>query len=88
MENAYHGCTNLSGDMYIYSYNVRDASNCFEGRSNSKKLDIYVPEDSNTSSSFLQTSYPLSIVGDNVDWSVDSSTNTYYNTYMIFIYIK
>ena len=42
MINTYYKCRNLYGDMYVYSDNISNATNCFYGRNNSRQLNISV----------------------------------------------
>ena len=38
----FEGCANLEGDIYIYSENISDASQCFYNTPNEKLKDVYI----------------------------------------------
>jgi hypothetical protein len=87
MNKTYLGCTNLSGNSYFYSTNVRSVAGCFNGRSSATRLNIYVPANSNTLNTCL-TNNTNSLLGTGITWVNDYTTNgVYYNaTRNIYIY--
>lgn len=48
MVYAYQYCVSIGGNAYFYSPNVSNAVNCFNGKNNSRLLNIYVPANSTT----------------------------------------
>lgn len=101
--DAYNGCINLAGNAYIYSTNLHTNSigHCFEGRNTSSRLNIYLPMNSTTATSFAYNSDPeitpsvpggatqgfgvIHIVNP-VTWTTNSE-GYYYNTeYNIYVY--
>ena len=83
MYNTYYNCKNLSGNGYFYSANINNARNCFRGKNNSKRLNIYVPSDSTTLTTMLySTTY--SLVGAAITWTNEGAYhyNTAYNLYI------
>ena len=88
MNRTYYNCPNLSSNGYFYSDKVTDVFSCFYGKDNSKRLNLYVPENSTTLNTCLSTSDWASLVGATMIWKNDMSTNGYYyNTdYNIYIY--
>ena len=81
---TYYGCPNIYGNSYFYSKNVSNMCNCFRGRNPSKRLNIYVYNNSTTMRTCLYNNVS-SMVGENIKWSYFS--NKYYNTaYNIYIY--
>jgi len=66
---------------------VSNLTNCFYGRNNSNTLNIYVPKNSTTLNSVINTT-ASSFLGISVSWvNSMASTNCYYNSYYnIYIY--
>jgi hypothetical protein len=84
MYRAYYNCPNLYGDMYVLSNNVSNMRNCFYGRNNSKRLNIFVNKNT-TSYNTLAITNSFSIVGSSITWT--SNDSCMYNTgYNIYIY--
>jgi hypothetical protein len=80
IDNTYRNCTNIRGNAYFYSNNISSVCNCFNGRSTSNRLNIYVHAGS-TSNTRLRYSNALSIFGASaVTWSTNSTNNCFYNT--------
>lgn len=82
---AYRYCYNIKSNAYFYSNNISYAYSCFEGKKSSKRLNIYVPENSTTLNTFLFNN-TRSILGVNVTWAYDQSGCYYNGTYNTFIY--
>lgn len=77
--------SNLYGNAYIYSSVVESAQNCFGYRNANNMLNIYVPANSTSLTTFLNTTN--SIVENSCEWINDITNNRYYNTqYNIYIY--
>lgn len=87
MYNAYSNCRNLHGNSYFYSSNVQSVDYCFCERNVSNMLSIYAPQNSTTLLTLL-TNNTSSLVGSEITWTDDTTTNgCYYNTaYNIYIY--
>ena len=87
MSYTYYNCTNLYGDMYMLSNSVKNIRNCFGGKNNSKRLNIYVSENSTSLNTCLYNN-TSSLVGTNITWTNNYNVNKcYYNTvYNIYIY--
>ena len=85
MSYAYQNCTNIQGNVYFYSNNISNMVSCFNGRNNSKMLNIYVHNGSTTLSKCIDTS---SLTNKYTIWTDATSTNgCYYNTTRnIYIY--
>lgn len=82
---AYRYCHNIKSNAYFYSNNISYAYSCFAGKQNSKRLNIYVPENSTTLNTFLYNN-TSSILGANVTWIYDESGCYYNGTYSTYIY--
>lgn len=86
MSNAYRDCDNIGPNAYVLGDIVLNAANCFMNK-DSRKLNIFVPENSSfTLNSFLVNN-SQSIVGTYITWTnaMDISGcyyNTQYNTYI------
>lgn len=87
MYRTYENCYNLSGNSYFYSPQVANVGYCFYNRNTSSKLSLYVPSNSTTLTTCLINN-DYSMVGKNITWTDDITTNgCYYNTeYNIYIY--
>ena len=84
MNYAFYKCNNLGGNGYIYSYQVQNARNCFGGKNNSIRLNLFVHKSSTTAFTFMRTN-TYSLVGANITWTNDN--NCFYNTiYNIYLY--
>jgi hypothetical protein len=85
MRNTYMNCINLiSGNHYWYSNNVSNVQNCFYGKNNSRRYNIYIPANSVTLNTCLIKN-TKSLVGATITWTKASSY--YYNTTRnIYIY--
>jgi hypothetical protein len=80
---TYYNCQNLYGNMYVYSNNVSNATNCFTGRSTSNQLNIFVNLGTASYNSFITNN----ITRYKLDWTNDTANNRYYNTAQnIYIY--
>ena len=53
MYYTYSNCINISSNGYFYSNEIFSVKSCFEGKNNSKKLNLYVPANSNTINTIL-----------------------------------
>jgi hypothetical protein len=87
MSYTYYCCYNLSGNMYIYSDIILNVKKCFYGKNNSRRYNIYAHPNTETWNTLLvNNSY--SLVGYNITWTNDITTNgCYYNAiYNIYIY--
>ncbi len=75
----------LGSDAYFFSPNIKDATSCVFNKSNSKRLNIYVPGGSITQTTVLNGTSGYSIVRDAITYT--NSGSYYYNTaYNIYIY--
>ena len=85
MHRAYYNCMNLSaGNHYWYSSNISNALQCFHGKNNSRRYNIYVPANSTTLNTCLINN-SRSLVGFAITWK--NAGSYYYNTkYNIYIY--
>ena len=86
---CYALCLNIGANAYFFSNRVYNATNCFGGKNNSRRLNIYVPSTGyNTSYNTLQKclyTNAQSLVGTTISWT--KSGSNYYNTaYNIYIY--
>ena len=87
MVMTYANCTKLSSNGYFYSNKVTNVCNCFGGRSNDKRLNLYVPIDGTTLTTCLKTGVSKSLTGASITWINDTANNRYYNTAQnIYIY--
>ena len=84
MAYAYCNCKNIGGNAYFYSKNVSTLVNCFRGKNNYRRLNIYVPSGSTTNTTVHYTNNS-SIVGANITWT-SASGYRYNTTYNIYIY--
>ena len=76
MSNAFYGCNNITDcNVYVTSPEVSNVRNSFYS---SNGLDIYVPENSQTFNTFIQSSSGQAIKG-GVWWSWNNTGNYYYN---------
>ena len=76
MSNAFYGCNNITNcNVYVTSPEVSNVRNSFYS---SNGLDIYVPENSQTFNTFIQSSSGQAIKG-GVWWSWNNTGNYYYN---------
>ena len=88
MNNTYRNCYNIYGNMYVYSLNIINVSNCFNGRNTSNRLNIYVHNKSKSYNTLMNTHRYYSIVGANISWTSDYTPgkeckyNTQYNIYI------
>jgi hypothetical protein len=100
MSGAFSNCINIR-DAYLYSKSVTNVTvrsytdsgykwfGVFYGKNNSSRLNIYVPENSTTLTTCLNSSYNYSLIGSaSITWTNDLTKNGYYyNTaYNIYIY--
>jgi hypothetical protein len=88
MVYTYQGAVNCHyGNMYMYSSNVSNMYKCFDNKSSSRRLNIYVQKNSTSLNSCLVTNN-RSMVGANITWTnAVSSSGYYYNTSRnIYIY--
>ncbi len=87
MSSTFTNCINIAENAYFHSPNVEYVGSCFAGKDNSKRLNIYVPENSITLDSCLSEDYAFSLVAQNISWSYDENNKCYYNDiYNIYIY--
>jgi hypothetical protein len=89
---TYCNCYNIGANAYFFSHKVNNAQSCFGLRDTSKRLNIYVPQQGysssyNTLGTCLYTN-DSSLIGQNITWTNDITTNgCYYNTAQnIYIY--
>jgi hypothetical protein len=84
---AYYGCKNIKSNVYLLSNKITNVANCFGNLNTTTPLNIYVPANSTTLTTCLYTN-AQSLVGNNISWTNQVSTNGYYfNTaYNIYIY--
>lgn len=85
ISEAYYGCSNMTGNFYIYSNNISSISNCFFGRSVNTRLNIFIPKNTVTYDTFSSSkSYLFN------SWSSwnNSTDNTYWynNDFNAYIY--
>jgi hypothetical protein len=87
MSEAYYRCYNLSGNMYMYSNNVSNMKNCFYGKNNSRRYNIYAHPNTITWNTLIRSN-SLSLMGYSITWTNDITTNgCYYNaSYNVYIY--
>lgn len=86
MGYTYYDCPSLDSNGYFYSNKITNIRSCFEGKNNSKMLNLYVPANSTTLTTCLY-SKTSSLVGNTITWTNDTTNNRYYNTtYNIYIY--
>jgi hypothetical protein len=85
MYQTYKNCTNLSGNMYMYSNNVANMKECFYGKNNSNRYNIYAYQGTTTWNT-LRINNTLSMVGNSITWT-NYSNGSFYNTaYNIYVY--
>lgn len=76
---------NLGSDAYFFSKNISNAAYAVFNKSNSKRLNIYIPGGSTTQTTVLNGTSGYSLVGNTITYT--QSGNYYYNTaYNIYIY--
>ena len=86
MSYAYYYCRNLTGSMYCHNENIVSFHNCFYGRNNYNRINVYVPINSTTNKSIL-VSDSNSIIGNSITWTSNVSNKCYYNTsYNVYVY--
>ncbi len=83
MSSTYQNCYNLSGNMYFYSNNIRDISNCFYGRNTSNRLNLYVHINSTTNTTLHNKADNL--VGKPITWT-NAGSYQYNTAFNIYIY--
>ena len=82
--DSYLNCYNIGANAYIYA-NECYVGNCFKGKYNDRRLNVYVHKNTNTLNRCLATSISTSIIGKNVTWT--QSGEMHYNTaYNVYIY--
>lgn len=87
MSGTYANCINIAENAYFYSPNVEYVGGCFAGKDNTKRLNIYVPENSITLDSCLSEEHAFSLVAQDILWTYDENNKCYYNNiYNIYIY--
>ena len=91
MSHTFYNCSKWTANfnMYIYSPNVTNAVNCFYNKYASRYINVYVPANSTTLSTFIKNTAAESILGKAITWSHNASNKCYYNTtsgYRIRIY--
>ena len=87
IHGAYYNCFNIAPNAYFYSNNIQDCGSCFGNYMSSRTLNIYVPQNSTTLYTCLQTGSYHSLVGRPITWSEDIMNQCYYNTqYNLYIY--
>lgn len=87
IRRTYYNCFNIAPNAYFYSNNIQDCGSCFGNYMSSRILNIYVPQNSTTLYSCLQTIYYDSLVGQPITWTEDMTNQCYYNTqYNLYIY--
>ena len=85
MDGTFYDCVNISSESFVISNKVTSAVQCFYGKDNSRLLNIYVPVNSITLDTFLNTDVNTSIIGSAITWS--NNSDCYYNTkHNIYIY--
>lgn len=71
--------------MYMYSNNVSNMRNCFYGKNNSNRYNIYAYQGTTTWNT-LRINNTSSMVGSNITWT-NYSNGSFYNTaYNIYVY--
>ena len=86
MYRTYYKCPNLYGDFYVSSNNVSNATGCFSGRNNSRRLNIFVNKNTTSYNTLVRTG-STSIVDSSITWTSNASWSCMYNTYYnIYIY--
>lgn len=84
--NAYRNCSKLEGNTYIYSVLNAVPVGVFNGKSNSRRLNVYIPSGTNTETYFSYTN-SYSILNRSVTWTNNTSNGCFYNTtFNIYIY--
>ena len=75
---------NCTGNAYFYSAKINNSKNCFVNKNNSKRLNIYIPNNSTTKRTVLYNN-TRSLVGANITWT-NAGTYQYNTSYNIYIY--
>ena len=85
MDGTFYDCVNISSEAFVISNKVTSAVQCFYGKDNSRLLNIYVPVNSITLNTFLNTDINTSVTGLAITWS--NNSDCYYNTkHNVYIY--
>ena len=79
MYYTYSNCTNIGSNGYFYSNEVYSVKNCFEGKNNNRRLNLYVPANSNTLTTCLCNN-TYSLIGNTIAWEY---ANTEYDPYYV-----
>jgi hypothetical protein len=86
--SAFRNCTNIGSNAYFFSNRINNATGCFAGKNNSRRINVYVPTTGynsthNTLKTCLYTN-TMSLVANTITWT--QSGSNYYNTaYNIYI---
>ena len=85
MYRTYYNCKNIGANAYFYSPEISSVAGCFELKNNSRRLNIYVPANSNTVNKVINGSRSSSLVYNSISYT-NSGTYYYSTTYNIYIY--
>ena len=80
MAYAYERCVNLRNDAIgvIYSPNVTNVIGSFYGRNTSRRLHLFVPNNSTTLTTLQQSGVNISLVNNPITWTNKSLGGSYY----------
>ena len=88
MYNTYYNTwCSKSGNIYILSPNVANATNAFYRYTGNYRINIYIPANSITYNTFISNVASTSIVGTALSWTTNSTGGYIYNsTRNIYLY--
>ena len=69
----------MSGNINILSTKINNVRNMLYNKSNSKRINVFVPNGSTTNTCFSYTG-TTSVVGGSITWTIDTENNCSYNT--------
>jgi hypothetical protein len=87
MNKTYYNCRNLGSNGYFYSNRVSDIYSCFGERNTNTRLNLYVPANSTTLTTCLNTDSTTSLTGTSITWTNSVAANGYYYNATRNIYI-
>ena len=87
MYETFANCTMMAQDITIYSKIINNVKNMLYGKSNSRRINIYVPPACTTNTRIANTTSMYSMFGSSVTWTIDNANNCYYNaTRNVYVY--
>lgn len=87
VRNAFRNCKNMAQNITVYAKNINNVCGFVNGKTNSLRINIFIPPDCNTNNVFFGTESTNSIVNRSITWTNNKSNQCRYNSSMgIYVY--